>query len=136
MSKRMIIAITLICILVIGVIEWKTKKDFTTDATKVSEIIVEQTMDSVKVEVSEDDQIHVSYYEGVSYHYSVKEENNSLTIRGSSNIPITLDFQSPYLLIRVPKDYGKKIKINTEKNCFINEAIQWEEVQINAENNT
>jgi hypothetical protein len=134
MKKRMIIAIMIVCILVIGVIEWRTKKDFNIDATKVSEIIIDETMDNVKVEVSEDDQIHVSFYEGVSYHYNINEENKILTIMGNNRIPITLDVQCPYLIIRVPKDYGKSIKINTEKNCSIDESIQWKDVQINSEN--
>ncbi len=75
MKKRMIITVILVCILVIGAIEWKTKKDFTTDVTNISGIIVDETMDNVKVEVSKDDQIYVSYYEGISYHYNIIEEN-------------------------------------------------------------
>lgn len=134
MKKWMIIAITLVCILVIGVLEWKTKKDFTIDVRKVNEIIVAETMDNVKVRISEDDQVHVSYYEGISCYYNINEENNILTIRGNNKVPIILDFQSPSLIIRVPKDYGKSIKINTEKNCSIDKSIQWKEVQIKTEN--
>ena len=134
MKQRMVIAITLICILVIGVLEWKTKKNFTIDALKINKIIVEDTMDNVKVEVSEDDQIHVSYYEGISYHYNINEENKRLTIVGNNRIAITLDFQNPSFIIRVPKDYGQSIKINTEKSCSIDEAIQWKTIQINSEN--
>lgn len=135
MKKRMIIVITIVCILFIGVLEWKTKKDFTTDVTNINEIIVVDTSDKVKVEISEDDKIHVSYYEGIGYHYNINEENKTLTIIGNNRSPIILDFQSPSLIIRVPKDYGKNIKINTEKSCSIDESILWKDVQINMESN-
>lgn len=134
MKKRMIMAIVLVCILVIGVVEWKTKKNFTADATTVNDIIVDETMDNVKVKISEDDQIHVSYFEGISYYYNINEENGRLTISGKSRVPIVLDFQNPSLVIRVPKDYGKNIIINTEKSCSIDKSIEWNDVQVNSEN--
>lgn len=134
MKKRMVIAFTLICILIIGVMEWKTKKNFTIDVEKVNDIIIVSTMDNVKVEVSEDDQIHLTYYEGSSYRYRIEEENKVLTIKGKNRAAITLDFQNPSFIIRVPKDYGKSIKINTEKSCSIDESIQWKDIQINSEN--
>lgn len=135
MKNRMIIVITIICILFIGVLEWKTKKDYTTDVININEIVVVDTMDKVKVEISEDDKIHVFYYEGIGYHYNINEENKTLTIIGSNRSPIILDFQSPSLIIKVPKDYGRNIKINTEKSCSIDESIQWKDVQINMESN-
>lgn len=124
MKKRIIMVITIICIFFIGVIEWKTQKKFTTDVTNVNEIVVVDTMDKVKVELSEDDKIHVFYYEGIGYHYNINEENKMLTIIGKNRIPIIIDIQSPSLIIRVPKDYDKNIKINTEKSYSFDEAIQ------------
>lgn len=135
MKKKIIIVIIVLCVVMVGIIEWKSKKNYTADIDKVNKIIVAETMDSVKVMVSDDEQIHISYYEGISYEYDIAEVNSILTIKGNNNIPITLDFQNTSLIIEVPKDYGKDIEINTEKNCSLNDSIQFNDVDINSENN-
>jgi len=130
-KKNWLVAVILMFVVIVAVIEWKSEKNYEIKADGIEHINVVESADTVKVTVSDDDMIHISYYEGASYKYEITEENGVLKITGDNRRAINIDIQDSPLIIKVPKDYGKYMEINTEKNASVNEAINFESISIN-----
>ncbi len=130
-KKWVIVAVIVLLVIIVVAIEWKSKNNFEISVDAIEQIIVVESADTVKVQVSNDDMVHIIYYEGAGYKYEITEENGVLKIKGDNKTAIKIDIQNSPLIIKIPQDYGKYLEINTEKSASVSEAIDFASISIN-----
>lgn len=129
MNKKIgiIIVIVVVVLLFVGLFTKKERKVYTVDAATIDKILVVDKVNKVKIKVSEDDKIHVTYSEGMGLSYNIQVNNGQLDIKTANNIKISLgfDLHDNSLVIEVPKDFNKALDVTSEQNCSVDENINF-----------
>jgi uncharacterized protein YpmB len=129
MNKKIgiMIVIVVVILLCIGLFTKKERKVYNVDTDKIDKILVVDKVNKVKIKVSEDDKIHVTYSEGMGLSYHIEVNNGLLEIKTANNIKITLgfDIHDNALIIEVPKDFNKELDVKSEQNCSVDQSISF-----------
>lgn len=137
MNKKIVvisgICVVLVCLFISGFISKKERKTYDIDASLVNSIVVNEKVNDVKVKISDDDKIHVTYSEGKNLGYKIEKNGDKLSIATSSkfiNFTIGIDTSDNSLIIKIPKDYKKDLKVITEQECSVDKLIQFNSLNI------
>jgi len=111
----------------------KERKTYDIDASLVNSIVVNEKVNDVNVKISDDDKIHVTYSEGKNLGYKIEKNDDKLSVATSSkfiNFTIGIYTSDNSLIIKIPKDYKKDLKVITEQECSVDKLIQFNSLNI------
>ncbi len=105
----------------------------------VKAITINDSNTDVKVIVSADNKLHMTYYENEHTYYEISEDNNMLTVEKKStrrwyNNLFNFKFEKTTLLITVPSDFNGELSVKTSNNSITVTDINTEEMLLRSSN--
>lgn len=139
-NKKTLIIIAALCI-VVGIIFWSksktVEKNYEVEASKVEIITVYDNVNQVKVISSDNDKIHITYYDKSSTQYTISLNGNELSISNKSKsdgngVNAGINFSKTTLTIEIPKSFEGEFSATTFDNCDVDESINFSNVDVNS----
>lgn len=105
----------------------------------VKAITINDSNTDVKVIVSADNKLHMTYYENEHAYYEISEDNNTLSVEKKNNFKwynnlFNLKFEKTTLLLTVPSDFDGELSVKTSNNSITVTDINIEEMLLRSSN--
>lgn len=114
-----------------------TEKSFVSTQA-ITAINAEDENVSVDIIESNDDKVHITYYENSSTQYNITEENGVINLSVHKTFKITgifnFNFESVKLVIEVPRGYDGKLNISTSNAAIFVSRVTASDVYLKTSN--
>ncbi|MHB1154452.1 MAG: DUF4097 family beta strand repeat-containing protein [Eubacteriales bacterium] len=105
----------------------------------IKSITINDSNTDVKVIVSADNKLHMTYYENENAYYEISEDNNTLSVEKKNNFKwynnlFNFKFEKTTLLLTVPADFDGELSVKTSNNSITVIDLNTEEMLLRSSN--
>jgi len=136
-NKKNIIIIIVLCLAVGAIFLFRfikaEEKNYEVNSTEITSINVYDSCNQVSVIPSNDDKIHVTYYDKSSNKYTISVEDSVLIISNKSGnsgngVNAGISFSNTSLTIEVPVSFTGEFTAKTFDKCNIDDSLNFSNV--------